>query len=323
MAAYLELTLAAGPQKVPILNGRVSIGRSGSNSIPFPGDLNVSRNHAIIHEMNGQFYLSDLGSRNGTVLNGRPVTAPTLLSDGDLVVVGDHEIIFHNEAERRPETAEEEEQIGEIGDTQCALSVRTITVLVVDVRGYTVLAQQVDESTLSSTFAAFFQESGSLLMDLGCWTQKYIGDAIMAVWLHRGMVPEPAELARVIDGLIKVEDLASKLHTRFPLPYPIRVGAGINTGQASTGNLGSAAVADFTALGDAVNKAFRLETSTRELDADLVIGQQTYGAFVHLPAAARLFVPRMATLKGYAEPEKVFQAHFGNLPQLRHSLKGA
>lgn len=168
MAAYLEISLTGGPQRVPILNGRVSIGRSGSNSIPFPGDLNVSRNHAIIHEMNGQFYLTDLGSRNGTVLNGRPVTAPTLLSDGDLVVVGEHEIHFFLESDHQE--PEPETEPGDFGATQCALSVRMISVLVADVRGYTVLAQRVDEATLSATFAAFFQEAGSVLMDLGCWT---------------------------------------------------------------------------------------------------------------------------------------------------------
>lgn len=318
MAAYLELTLSGTLQRVNILNGRVSIGRSGSNSIPFPGDLNVSRNHAIIHEMNGQFYLSDLGSRNGTVLNGRPVTAPTLLNDGDLMVVGDHEIHFYNEADRHEPEVDTEP--GDFGATVCAVSVRTISVLVVDVRGYTALAQQVNETTLSSTFAAFFNESGSLLMDLGCWTQKYIGDAIMAVWLHRGMTPEPKELAPVIDGLIQVSELASNLHKRFPLPYQIRVGAGINTGQASTGNLGSAAVADFTALGDAVNKAFRLETATRALDTDLVIGALTYFAFDNLPAAASLFEQRTAILKGYNEPETVYQTSFANLPTIRQML---
>lgn len=143
----------------------------------------------------------------------------------------------------------------------------------------------------------------------------------MAVWLHRGMAPGPSDLAPVIEGLIRIEGLASKLHTRFPLPYPIRVGAGINTGQASTGNLGSSAVADFTALGDAVNKAFRLETSTRELDTDLVIGQQTYIAIEGQPAAARLFHPRTATLKGYTEPEQVYQTEFANLGALLPLLK--
>jgi adenylate cyclase len=316
MAAYLEINQPEGIQKVPILNGRASLGRSGSNSIPFPGDLNVSRKHAIVHEMNGQFYLSDLGSRNGTVLNGRPVTAPTLLHDGDLVVVGEHEIYFRNEAERQAEAAEPTD----FGATVCALAVRTITALVVDVRGYTILAQQIPETTLSTTFATFFQESGSLLMELGCWTQKYIGDAIMAVWMHRGMVPEPVELIPVVEGLIKVQDLASKLHTRFPLPYPIRIGAGINTGTASTGNLGSAAVADFTALGDAVNKAFRLEASTRELDTDLAMGRQTYRA-IELVPAARLFQVRTAMLKGYAEPEEVYSLPFSQLRALFESLK--
>src|SRR5690242_1085969 len=73
------------------------IGRSQANTIPLTdADAIISLRHASIHAINGQFYLSDLNSRNGTMLNGRPVTLATLLRDGDVIRIGRCELIFHD-----------------------------------------------------------------------------------------------------------------------------------------------------------------------------------------------------------------------------------
>ncbi len=316
MASYLEL-LSRDRRRIPIDGVRVSLGRAAFNTISFPGDMNVSRRHAVIQEVVGTFYVADLGSRNGTVVNGRPITAPMALSDGDVIVVGEHEIVFNSS--NLPSTVEMADEI-DVDATQYAVSVRTITTLVIDVRGYTQLSQRIPEAEMSKAFAAFFQDAGAALKALGCWTQKYIGDAIMAVWVHPGAAADSAEFRPVFEGLNQIRELAGGMQSRFGLPIPIRIGAGINTGVASTGNLGSSAVADFTALGDAVNKAFRLESCTKEIGADIALGEQTYLALEPAPGAAAILRPCLAVLKGYSKPQTVYSMSFADLDGLRATL---
>ena len=66
------------------------------------------------------------------------------------------------------------------------------------------------------------------------------------------------------------------LPARFELPVPIRVGMGINSGDAMVGNTGSAGSNDYTALGDTVNAAFQFESATRAIGIDMIIGQVTF-----------------------------------------------
>ena len=68
------------------------IGRGEQSSIVLTGDVKVSRNHAVVQRMDtGEYYLTDLGSRNGTVLNGRLVVSPTSLRNGDIIRLDCHE----------------------------------------------------------------------------------------------------------------------------------------------------------------------------------------------------------------------------------------
>ncbi len=110
------------------------------------------------------------------------------------------------------------------------------------------------------------------------------------------------------------------MEAEFALPRPLRFGGAINTGLASIGNMGSGSSADFTALGDTVNKAFRLETASKELAADLVIGEATLNALAPpLDPAAR---PRGAAvaLKGYDAAQPVRLLRFDEIEAFRARL---
>src|SRR3712207_3216503 len=82
------------------------IGRSDHNRIVLSDPL-ASRDHAMIRrDTSGRCYLADTGSSNGTTLNGRPVTVPTLLRDGDTICVGHHRMTFHQPSSRTLNTTE-------------------------------------------------------------------------------------------------------------------------------------------------------------------------------------------------------------------------
>ncbi len=288
--------------------GVCRIGRGTENTIILPDGLS-SREHAMIRRnASGFCILSDLGSRNGTRLNGRPITVPTQLANGDVVQIGEHKLAFSQDempVELAPATA--------AAATQFVLSQSLITTLVIDIRGYTILSQILGEERISALMAEVFQAAGEVLYRKRSWSQKFIGDAIMAVWAHGEDKISAAELLNIFDVISEFEEIFRPLQRKYDLINPLQFGCGVNTGHASIGNIGSAASADFTALGDAVNKAFRLETATKETGADILIGQSVVSFLTPAMPLADLPATIDLALKGYDEPETAYALRFAEL----------
>jgi hypothetical protein len=93
------------------IKGTCSIGRAAINEVALP-DAKVSRRHAMIHaQEQNEFWLADLGSSNGTFLNGRRVSHPMLLRDGDEILIGEFRFLFHQS--RCPQRRVEETTVGD------------------------------------------------------------------------------------------------------------------------------------------------------------------------------------------------------------------
>ncbi len=294
----------------------VSIGRNPQSTVVLADDPNVSRKHALIQrEASGEYYLSDLGSRNGTTRNGMPVTAPVPLRDGDSFTIGSHRFAFHQTSPR--EASDEAFQ----DPTDVLVVERMITVLVLDIRNYTVLARELGESRISEIMNRLFHESGQLLKKQGSWAQKYIGDAVMAVWVHAEETAGPRDLVPLFESLVHLSGIIDTLNDEFALPHRMAFGAGINSGLAVTGNMGSAGVADHTAMGDAVNKAFRLETATKEVGREVLLGHSTF-AMIRAPESVRpLLSVHTVHLKGYDAPEEAYGLGLTDLARFVDALR--
>jgi adenylate cyclase len=291
------------------------IGRNEGNTIVLQDDL-ASRNHAIVQTSDsGVYYLTDLGSTNGTLVNGSRVTVPVILKPGDKIQIGNHSFTFQQEMYKAPEP-----EVLEAKATSLFVAMKVISVLVVDIRDFTGLGQRIGPR-LGEVAGTLFREGGVVLQEYGAWAQKYIGDAVMAVWLHKGALARPEEFIPIFGALNRLNIIAASLQTRFELDAPIRIGAGINTGPASIGNFGSTAASDYTALGDVVNKAFRLESATKEVGAELVLGHETYNLLPKTPEITRLFTPSEIKLKGYVEPAAVFGAQLSSLVSLVEGIQ--
>lgn len=301
--------------------GMCSIGRGFENDIVLDDGL-ASREHAMIRRnATGQCVLSDLGSRNGTRLNGRPVTSVLPLNDGDQILIGKHRMFFVQDASGLETPA----PISGASDqaTQFLLSETLATVLVVDIRGFTVISQILGEKRISEMMSEIFRSAGQILDRQNAWSQKFIGDAIMAVWTHTNDRMAPAELLRVFDVIGEFQEMFRPLHRQFDLLKPLEFGCGINTGFCSIGNVGSASAADFTAMGDTVNKAFRLETASKESGCNILIGQQVF-EYLSPPLAPEKW-PESAelTLKGYDGVEHGFPLKFDDLSDLASKVAKA
>ncbi len=323
---YLLLRTEAGNCYFTLNEGTCwTVGRSDDNSIPL-ADRWMSRNHAIIQAMApNEFYLIDLGSRNGTFVNGRRVNVPVSLRHGDHVTFGQTELEFFaqpTQLKLRDDSATLGLNLDGVpldkleGSATALLHVRRLlTVLVVDIRGFTIMARQLDEALLSEVMGTWFHQAGNIIRQYGSWVDKYIGDAVMAVWIHSSNEVSPREMQRVLMALHDLHHMTSHLHREYGLEKPLRVGAGLNTGYAMVGNAGSGDRPDYTALGDTVNAAFRLETVTKELRVDVALGATTFGYLSARASETQLLPFRMqlATLKGYEAPVPIYTGTFADL----------
>ncbi|MBZ5607027.1 MAG: adenylate/guanylate cyclase domain-containing protein [Acidobacteriia bacterium] len=317
-AAFLETEIDGQVCRFPLDGDRIlRIGRSDKNNIVLSDDL-ASRHHAMLQQSEeGPVYITDCGSSNGTFVNGTRIAAPVILRDGDNLRIGNREFGFHQEAavESAPPA-----ETAELQSTNVLFAQALITVLVVDIRDFTGLARRVEAAKLLRVTRTLFREAGRVLAERSAWAQKYIGDAVMAVWLHKKRAPELRELAAIFDGLAGLAQIAGGLQAEFQLDAPIRIGAGINSGWASVGNVGSIASSDYTALGDVVNKAFRLESATKDMACDLALGQDAYDFLASSAEVGGFFRTSVVKLKGYDEPSVAYGVRWSSLQALLDAL---
>jgi adenylate cyclase len=265
----------------------------------------VSRLHALIQRRDtGDLALVDLGSRNGSFVNGRRVSFPVVLNDSDKLLFGDQDLMFHNPV--RPESVLSRSGVDLRNEPTTALHTNSLTtILVVDIRDFTPLARSLPEALLSQTIGTWFLRSGQIVQRLGSWAQKYIGDAVMAVWVHDQREQLGADLSRVLRAVSEISTATAEISRTLELPVPLRIGAGVNTGLAILGGT------DYTVLGDTVNAAFRLESATKSIGLGVAIGEPVYQG---LPEAARFgFVRKEVELKGYEGSSVAWAISFDDL----------
>ncbi len=285
-----------------------TLGRSAENGIVID-DTSISRKHAMLQRLGGRdIFLVDLGSANGTFVNGRRVSVPIALRSGDRVTFGSTRCEFVVPVATAP--AEEDESPQAPEPATRIIQVRSlVTVMVVDVRGFTALTRQVSDQTLSGVMSHWFEQASRITYRSGGWVDKYIGDAIMALWTHddRHGVANPAP--HWLRALAEIARMTARAGEGFPMPSPLRVGAGVNTGFAVIGTTGSRDRPDYTAFGDTVNTAFALEAATRPLGRDVIIGESSWET-LRQAGAADAFVSTRVRLKGLDEPAPAYTADF-------------
>jgi adenylate cyclase len=320
--AYLSISRASGPSNVPLLGeSSWKLGRGSQCAIVLEDNL-VSRTHAMIQRTDyTQYILIDMGSRNGSFVNERRLSTPVQLRDGDQVRLGNAQMVFYNPQETAPAAAMTQE---DAGATVCHFMQCMVSVLVIDIRGFTVLSQQVEDAELCQLTGTWFGEADRIMRGHGSAAQKYIGDAVMAVWLHRTKGKEHEEILEILRAVDEFADISASLGLRFHLPnnLRLRVGAGLNTGMATIGNTGTNRVSDYTATGECVNAAFRLETATKDLRTDFCLGKTTSEFLRFWPRAASYLKEEEVRLKGYDALVQTCPATFDRLKGFLASLNG-
>lgn len=160
---------------------------------------------------------------------------------------------------------------------------RTLSILFCDVRGFTTIAEELrdDPEQLTSLINRLLTPLSDSVLKHGGTIDKYIGDCLMAFWNAPLDDPDHAihSVSAAVDMLAATQrlnrELAEEARAAGRAPRVLRIGIGINTGECVVGNMGSARRFDYSALGDSVNLASRLEGASKDYGAPLLIGERT------------------------------------------------
>jgi adenylate cyclase len=186
--------------------------------------------------------------------------------------------------------------------------IRELTVLFSDVRNFTSISEQLSATELTQFINGLLTPMSEIILKERGTIDKYMGDAVMAFW--NAPLDEPMHPERAVHAALAMIAEMRKLNVKWREDFAaagraigeVRIGVGINTGDCCVGNLGSVQRFDYSAIGDEVNVASRLEGLCKLYGVPIVIHEATMKRVPEL-VALELDVVRV---KGRAEAARIF-----------------
>jgi adenylate cyclase len=174
------------------------------------------------------------------------------------------------------------------------------TFLFTDVRGFTSLSEKLEPEKVTEIMNKALTIQADAVKKYGGMVDKYIGDAMMAIF--NAPIDLPNHETCAVLCAIEIKEQMQKAN------LGIDIGIGINTGEAVIGNMGSNTRFDYSAIGDAVNLAARLESSTKEIGEDIVIGYNTINVKNFIDTIS-LKLLKPIYVKGKEKPITIYTVH--------------
>lgn len=262
-----------------------SLGRSPTNDVVID-DGKVSRRHALVHKQDdAEFWIIDLGSGNGTYLNGRRLTQPTRLADGDRLQLGDHALSFRHIAGRPLEAGKSRlsaQTIISIKDAACWL-------LVADIKGSSGLAARLSSTDMAILVGRWMGSCKEIVDAHGGAINKFLGDGFFAYWLAEAT--DRAQIVKVIRALQLLQ--ADATGPRFRVV--------VHQGRAAVGGGGS--LGEDSLTGADVTLVFRMEKIASELGCELMASE---AARTHLQGPLQFRELGSHAVAGLAGPPRQF-----------------
>lgn len=190
---------------------------------------------------------------------------------------------------------------------------RELTVMFSDVRGFTTISEKLTAEQLVDLLNAYLSKMTDLVFKSDGTLDKYIGDALMAIWGAPVEQPDHAkracytaiEMMEVLENELKPQWATQGLkHIPAGQIPEVDIGIGINSGIMSVGNMGSDQRFDYTVMGDNVNLASRLEGTNKAYGTHLIISEFTYGLCKNDVVVRELDLIRV---KGKNEPVRIYE----------------
>lgn len=261
-------------------------------------------NSSVIHYLSKEEVQIIDRSINLTV---NPLTNPQGMVRGGLVVLEDisQEKRMKNMMYRymTPGVAERVMALGE--DSLKVGERREVSILFSDIRGYTTMTENMGATQVLSLLNEYFETMVEAVFDHEGTLDKFIGDALMAVF----GAPLPLSENHAWKAVQSALDMRRRLkefnqRQIFVQQPKIKFGIGISSGDVVSGNVGSQKRMDYTVIGDTVNVSSRLETATKEYLCDIIISEPTYQLCHDRVVVRELDLLRV---KGKQAPLKVYE----------------
>lgn len=152
---------------------------------------------------------------------------------------------------------------------------RDMSVLFADIRSFTSISEKLDPTQLKKLLNDYFTPMTKIIFDNGGTIDKYVGDMIMAFW--GAPLENPHHALDAVKAGFAMQQAAAQMEGQFKEMGvdAINIGVGINSGFMNVGDMGSKYRRSYTVLGDTVNLASRLESSTKFYHANFIISQNT------------------------------------------------
>lgn len=188
--------------------------------------------------------------------------------------------------------------------------VREITILVCDIRDFSGIAERLNAEELTSLINSFLTPLSDIIIENGGTIDKYMGDSILAFW--NAPLDQPDHAQRACRAALQIMSRMTDLNRTWRQeaeaagrPFSdIRIGIGVNTGECCVGNLGSERRFDYSAIGDAVNIASRLESLSKVYGLALLVSEDTRNS----APDATLLETGLVRLKGRKSATRMFTA---------------
>ena len=300
MSAELVIIIGEQEQKFPLADFNI-VGRSKDAGIQLL-DAGVSREHSSIRRDQSGYWVNDLGSANGTYLNDLAVTSSQKLSDGDQITFGTITATFTtSDVADVPEDDPNMFQTQVLKRTEVKVTTTPLILLVGDIRGFTQISAKIPAEDLASLVRTWYDDCRTIIGSRGGIIDKFIGDAVFAYWKDTGLETRNAALdaARALRDGADFTQSGIMVMDKHQIQFECRVG--LHLGEVA---LGAMTKGNNTALGDAVNLAFRLESLTRDLDASVLASAEFLDGW---DEGRSHFAPRgFQQIKGHPAPVEVF-----------------
>lgn len=190
------------------------------------------------------------------------------------------------------------------GDTGLGGKRKNVSVLFSDIRSYTTLTEKLQAEEVVVMLNKYFEVMVDVVFEYGGTLDKYIGDALMAVFGSPAPLEDHAWCA--MQTAVKMRDKLAEFNLERIAngELPIGIGMGIHSDEVVSGNIGSSKRMELTSIGDGVNLASRLEGASKQYGTDLIISDNTYRDYKD-----RLHVRELdfITVKGKSEPVIVYE----------------
>ena len=182
---------------------------------------------------------------------------------------------------------------------------RTATVLFCDIRGFTSISERMQPKELVHMLREYFTLMVGAVFTFQGTVDKFIGDCIMAIF--GAPTPQPNHAALAVLAALEMKKLLQQFNAKhaWGIKDSLRIGVGINTGDVVVGNIGSEQRLEYTAIGDAVNLASRLEGINKQYGTEIIVSESTYFQVGENNILAREIDE--VRVKGKQKPVKIYE----------------